>query len=124
MRGVPCHNSAANVTVARNYKRMFEHITGHSICDQIRVHFNNYCSGCNVSYRGESGRRLEERLMDHPGRDKNSHVLKHSLDKGHKEVTMDNVTIISKNYYKRKVIKIKKAILNTQDNSVPLKLFN
>ena len=45
---------------------------------------------------------------------------------------MDNVTVISKtykNYYKQKVSealfnKTKKPILNTQDNSVPLKLFN
>ena len=70
--------------------------------------------------------------MDHAGRDKISHVLKHCLAKRHKEISLYNVTIISKNYknyYKRKVsealfIKTKKPILNTQDNSVPLKLFN
>ena len=90
------------------------------------------CPDCDVSYIGESGRRLEERIMDHAGRDKYSHVLKHSLVKGHKEISLDNVTIISKNYknyYNRKVskalfIKTKKPILNTQDDSVPLKLFN
>ena len=88
------------------------------------------CPDCDVSYIGESGRRLKERVMDHAGRDKNLHVLKHSLVlKGHKEISLDNVTIISKNYknyYKRKVpetlliLKQKKPILNTQDNSVPL----
>ena len=77
-------------------------------------------------------RRLEERIVDHAGRDENSHVVKHTLEKGHKEISMDNVTIISKNfnnYYKRKVsealfIKSKKPFLNAKDNSVPLKLFN
>ena len=87
---------------------------------------------CDVSYIGESGRRLGERIIDHAGRDKNSHVIKHSLDKGHKEISIDNVTIISKNfnnYYKRKVsealfIKSKKPFLDAQYNPVPLKLFN
>ena len=78
------------------------------------------CPDCDVSYIGESGRRLEERLMDHAGRDKNWHVLKHSLDK---EVTMDNVTIMSKNYYERYLLKSKKLNLITQDISVPLNFF-
>ena len=75
---------------------------------------------------------MEERIIDHAGRDKNSHVIKYTLDKGHKEILMDNVTIISKNfnnYHKRKVsealfIKSKKPFPNAQDNSVLLKLFN
>ena len=59
--------------------------------------------------------------------------LKHSLAKRHKEFSLDNVTIISKNYknyYKEEEVsealflKTKKPILNTQDNFVPLKLFN
>ena len=76
---------------------------------------------CKNFYIGESGRRIEERVFDHAGRDRNSHVYKHG-----------NVTIINSNfsnYYKRKVleaiyIKQKRPILNIQDTSVPLKLLN
>ena len=48
----------------------------------------------------------KKRIIDHAGRDKNSHVIKYTLDKGHEEISMDNGTIISKNfnhYHKRKV---------------------
>ena len=29
---------------------------------------------CNENYVGETGRRLSERVIDHNGRDKNSHI--------------------------------------------------
>ena len=90
------------------------------------------CPDCDSFYIGESGRRLEERFKDHNGRDKNSHILKHTMESGHNPIVMDNVKIINKNfanYYKRKVseaifIKKKKPPLNVQDISVPLKLLN
>ena len=53
-----------------------------------------------ISYIGVSGRRLEERLMNHAGREKNLHVLKHSSNNGNKEVTIDDVTIMSKTIIK------------------------
>ena len=34
---------------------------------------------CEETYIGETGRRLHERVRDHTGRDKNSHILKHSI---------------------------------------------
>ena len=66
------------------------------------------------------------------GRDKNSHVLKHTIESGHSPIEMNKVKIINKNfpnYYKRKVseaiyIKKKKPPLNVQDMSVPLKLLS
>ena len=62
----------------------------------------------------------------------NSHVVKHTLESGHSEITIENVKIINsnyRNYYKRKVsealyIKQKKPFLNIQDTSVPLRLLN
>uniref|UniRef100_UPI001C078ED7 hypothetical protein n=1 Tax=Acinetobacter baumannii TaxID=470 RepID=UPI001C078ED7 len=83
-------------------------------------------------YIGESCRRLEERVKDHSERDRNSHVLKHSLETGHRTIDIGNTKILNsnyKNYFKRKVseaiyIKQKQPSLNIQDNSVPLKLFN
>ena len=42
--------------------------------------------------------RLEERIKDHGGRDKNSHVLRHSLENSYQKITMENVQIMNKNY--------------------------
>ena len=36
---------------------------------------------CREDYTGETGRRLSERVISHSGRDKNSHILKHCLEK-------------------------------------------
>ena len=60
------------------------------------------------------------------------YVLRHSLENSYQKITMENVQIMNKNYsnyYKRKVseviyIKTNGPLLNTQDTSVPLKLFN
>ena len=89
---------------------------------------------CKDSYIGEVSRRLGERIKDHCGRDSKSHVVTHTMESNHKEITKDDFTIISKNkrmnnYYFRKImeaimIKRKKPTLNAQEKSVPLKLFN
>ena len=79
---------------------------------------------------GESGRRLNERLIEHAGQDKNSHVLLHSQKTGHTRIDINNIKILNKNfanYYKRKIsetlfiktlkpifIKTLKPILNVQ----------
>jgi len=90
------------------------------------------CPDCDQNYIGETERRIEERVKDHVGRDRNSHVGKHALETGHNEITMNNVKIVNKNYknyYKRKIsealyIKQRKPVLNIQDTSVPLRLLN
>ena len=89
--------------------------------------------GCNDHYLGETGRRISERVLDHAGRDQNSHLFKHSIESGHPVLDMNNYKIIGKGYKnnvrKRKIaeallIKEMKPTLNKQDNSVELKLFN
>lgn len=62
--------------------------------DVITVDYHD----CDVNYIRGSGRKLDERLMDHgvPRRNKNSHVLKQSVEKGHKRIPVDDMTIISK----------------------------
>ena len=94
--------------------------------------YETKCPDCDVTYVGEAGRRLIMRVNDHSGKDKRSHVLKHSLETGHRIISLDDTKILNKNfsnYYKRKIsealyIKQKNPVLNIQDNSVPLKLFN
>ena len=102
------------------------------MCHQHNIVYKISCPECNVCYIGESGRRLYERLKEHAGRDKNSHVLQHSIETGHARVDINNIEILNKNftnYYKRKIsealyIKSFKPVLNVQDNSIPLQLFN
>ena len=86
-----------------------------------------------MTYIGEVGRRITERIKDQNGRDKNSHMVKHSIETGHDAVTSHNFKIIGNGYRnnnkKRKIaealfIKEYKPPLNVQEKSVPLKLLN
>ena len=88
---------------------------------------------CNMTYIGEVGRRITERIKDHNGRDKNSHMVKHSIETGHDAVTSHNFKIIGNGYRNNnKKWKIAEALfikeykppLNVQEKSVPLKLLN
>ena len=45
-------------------------------------------------YFGESARRIIERVKDYGGRDTKSHVLKHSSEIEHVEVTQEDFKII------------------------------
>ena len=88
---------------------------------------------CSDDYVGESARRIIERVKDHGERDTKSHVLKHSSEKEHIEVTQEVFKIIVSNFknsrLKRKIaeallIKQKHPSFNVQDQSVELKLLN
>ena len=87
---------------------------------------------CNSKYIGETARRIEERYKDHSGRDKNSHLLRHSIETGHPPTTLDNFRIIGRyfgNSWKRKIsealfIKARKPNLNIQEKSITLELLN
>ena len=46
--------------------------------------------GCNVHYLGETCRRISERVLDHAGRDPNSHLFKHSVESGYPVLDMNN----------------------------------
>ena len=88
---------------------------------------------CVDDYIGEAARRVNERIVDHTGRDANSHLLKNSIESGHKPLEAVDYKIIGtgygKNTMKRKLsealfIKELNPTLNKQEKSVPLKLFN
>ena len=55
-------------------------------------------ASCEESYIGEAGRRLYERVKDHNGRDKNSHLLKHSIEHNHGVVTLKDFRILGSGY--------------------------
>ena len=71
-------------------------------------------------------------MKDHNGRDKSSHLVKHSIESGHDPVCHGNFRILDKGYNntsKRKVpkadlIKKHKPFLNVQEKSVKLELFD
>ena len=74
-----------------------------------------------------------ERAADHCGKDKQPHLLKYALISNQPVVDLKDLKIIDKNYhgnkYKRKVseglyIKQYRPLLNAQEHSVQLKLFN
>ena len=44
---------------------------------------------CRENYIGESGRRILERIKDHNGRDLKSHILRHSIESGHANVSYE-----------------------------------
>ena len=46
----------------------------------------------------ESGRRVMERVKDHNGRNKSFHMLRHSIEKNHTEVMMNDFKVIGRNY--------------------------
>ena len=87
----------------------------------------------NENYIGESARRLDERMKDHNGRDRNSHLFKHSVESRHDPVLKNDFRIIGKGYRnsirRRKIadalfIKKMKPSLNIQDKSLKLELFS
>ena len=43
-------------------------------------------------------RRISESVLDHSGRDKNSHILKHQIEKGHLCPQYENFKVISSGF--------------------------
>ena len=57
---------------------------------------------CNENYVQETGPRLSERIIDHNGRDKNSHTFKHSVDREHRPPSLHEFSILGSSYHKNK----------------------
>ena len=99
----------------------------------VIYHGKSPVENCIDDYIGETTRSVNERIVDHTGRDAISHLLKHSIESGHKPLEVIDYKIIGtgyrKNTMKKKLsealfIKELKPTLNKQENSVPSKLFN
>ena len=99
------------------------------------VIYRSICAteSCNEDYVGECARRLYERVKNHNGRDHSSHLVKHAGETGHLPVDTANFEVIGSGYCnnarRRKTTEASlvnklKPILNIQEKSVPLKLFN
>ena len=87
---------------------------------------------CKDDYTGETKRRIENRSDEHSKKDKNSHVLQHSIATKHKRVSLKNFKILGQGYrsnFRWKIseslyIKQLKPTLNVQKDSYKLALFN
>ena len=58
---------------------------------------------CTQGYIGEKDRRIKERIIDHNKHDKNSHILKHSHEKGHSHVWDKDFKILGNSYRSGKI---------------------
>ena len=88
---------------------------------------------CPDNYVEETARRTSERVLDHTGKNVNSHLYKHSTKAGHATLKISDYRIIGNRYLnnwkKQKIaeallIKELKPTLNKRDKLIPLKLFN
>ena len=91
------------------------------------------CPEFQEDYIEEIGRRLHKWICDYNGKDSKSHMLKHSLENNHKQVSFENFCILgngcTNSKIKRKIsealfIKELRLLLNIQEKSVPLLLYN
>lgn len=86
---------------------------------------------CDDDYVGETGRRKEVREGEHAGKDKKSHVFKHTKTTKHPCANEKNFVILAKNYENRRKRKLAEAMfirdlkpsLNKQKDSYKLVLF-
>ena len=60
---------------------------------------------CVDDYIGETARRVNESIVDHTGRDTNSHLLKHSIESGHKP--LEGVAYVICTGYRKNTMKRK-----------------
>ena len=60
------------------------------------TYYHGKCPAVNCvdDYIGETARRVNKRIVDNAGRDSNSHLLKHSIESGHKTLEAVDYKII------------------------------
>ena len=58
------------------------------------------CPGvnCNETHLGETARRLQEKVLEHAGKDRKSNMVKHSMDTDHPPVCMKDFQILKKGF--------------------------
>ena len=68
--------------------------------EQHDIVYHSFCTAenCKENYIGESARRLDERVKDHNGPGRNSHLFRHSVESKHDPVLKNDFRIIGKDY--------------------------
>ena len=57
----------------------------------LYITLNVQKKNCNENYVGETVLRLSEGVIDHNGRDKNSHIFKHSVEREHRPLAFKSL---------------------------------
>ena len=79
---------------------------------QIDLIYYTECPDCMENYVGEIERHLQERVVEHGGKDNKSHVLKHTYESGHKAVSINDFRVLNKGFKNHKMKrKISEALL-------------
>ena len=82
---------------------------------------------------GKASRKVSEGIIDHNGRDRKSHLFRHSVEHNHENIERQHFKILGK-VYRNNAMKQKisealycrelKPSLNVQEKSIDLKVFN
>ena len=54
---------------------------------------------------GKTSRRIIERIADHAGKDKQSHLLNQAVTRYHQHIHLDNMKIFDSSFYNNKLIR-------------------
>ena len=103
-RLLPQNHTAQHVYISRKLGFAFD------IKDQTkRVHKHDLTylvkcpeNTCSETYLGKTAKRLNERIVEHSGKDNKLHILKHTPQSGHPSVFANNFRILQKGYKKTK----------------------
>ena len=82
-----------------------------NIKDQTKLEHNNDLTylvkcpekSCSEKYLGETARRINERVLEHAGKDKKSHMLQHTLQSGHPSVSINEFKKLGKGFNNNRV---------------------
>ena len=101
---------------------------------QHNIVYHSECPNrkCTSNYTGETKCRIVKRVGQHHGKDKSSHIFRHSQRTKHKKVDLKDFKILGKGYrtnFTRKIsealyIRTLKPDLNVKKESYKLLLFN
>ena len=75
---------------------------------------------CSENYLGDTARSINERVSKHVGKDKKSHMSRHTLQSDHPSVSLNEFKILGKGFSNNRVKrKISEALLIEQDQPTP-----
>ena len=101
---LPLNHTAQHVYISRKLG------SGFDIKDQTKLeHEHDFTylvkcpdNTCSETYLGETARRLNQRIMEHAGKDNKLPMLKHTLQSGHSSVSLNDFRILQKGYNNKK----------------------
>ena len=106
---LPQNHVTQNVYKSKKLSSLFNIIDSTKLEHQHDLTYFTHCPGvnCNETYLGETARRLQERVLEHAGKDRRSSIVKRSMDTCHPPVCIKDFLILTKGFshykFKRKI---------------------